>query len=81
MVKTAATYQCWRDTHEGPRQKPGREPVHRPLNVPLYLPRAWLTRQQRQMIIDWYWGPNSDHREPLNTVGAVAAQLKVSHEN
>ena len=80
MVKRALTYQFWRSTHEGPRQTPGREPVHRPPNAPLYLPRARLTRKQRQAVINWYWGPNSDHRQPLNTVGAVAAQLKVSHD-
>ena len=81
MVKGALSqFQLWRRTTGGFRQILGRKPVYKPARAPLKMPRAWFTRKQRQVIIDWYWGDDPDYSQPpKNSMAAVAAQLKVSN--
>ena len=75
-----SVHKLWRKSSErgGYYQILGRKDVVRPEGAPLKLPRSKLTRAQRQVILDWYWGTNSDYSAPINSLSAVSAQLKVS---
>ena len=84
MVKALSMYRLYRRLSPGKcMQILGRKPVYLPARTPLKLPVARFNYKQRQAIINWYWGHESeaDYRTPLNTMQAVCAQLNVSQLN
>ena len=76
---TKAPYRLWRKLSlmGGYYQILGRKEVVRPPHTFLHLPKAQFNWRQRQTIINWRFGVPPNYDQPINSLAAVAQQLKV----
>ena len=81
MKDVISRYRLWRKRNGRCFQILGKKDIQKPSKTPLKMPTARLNQLQRQVVLNWYWGADSDFRRPINTIAAVSEQLRVSGAN